>query len=198
MAIAYHLVFGCYGFWLPNDPRGSWSQYIGSRKLLDFGAATKVDTRHSLAGRKHDNDFRFQAKESLKYPPVKIDGHQALAVVRGIEAAKLQSKYQIFALCVMPDHVHTVIAMHDNEPKQIMSHFKSKATQRLTEENRHPMAQYPGKPTPWGRGGWCVFLDKEDDVKRALDYVEQNPIKEGLRRQTLQVVEPYPPLPPPF
>jgi len=22
--IAYHIVFGAYGFWLPNDPRGSW------------------------------------------------------------------------------------------------------------------------------------------------------------------------------
>ena len=26
MVIAQHLVFTTYGFWLPNDPRGSWSE----------------------------------------------------------------------------------------------------------------------------------------------------------------------------
>lgn len=24
-----HVIFGAYGFWLPNDPRGSWSEFVG-------------------------------------------------------------------------------------------------------------------------------------------------------------------------
>jgi hypothetical protein len=28
--LAYHVVLGAYGFWLPNDPRGSWSDFVGS------------------------------------------------------------------------------------------------------------------------------------------------------------------------
>ena len=200
MAITYHLVFGCYGFWLPNDPRRSWSRYVGSRKLLFFGKATTVNTHHSLAHDVHDHEHRLAAKNSLKYPPVKFNGHQALDVIHGIELARVQSRYQIFALCVMPDHVHTVIAVHENDPKRIIGHLKSKATQRLTEEGRHPLLRGPDReaPTPWTRGGWCVYLDNDEEVKRAIDYVDQNPVKEGLRRQNWSFIDPYPPLPPPF
>ena len=28
MVLAYHLVFSAYGFWLPNDPRGSTSREV--------------------------------------------------------------------------------------------------------------------------------------------------------------------------
>jgi hypothetical protein len=30
MILAFHAIFGAYGFWLPNDPRGSWSDFVGS------------------------------------------------------------------------------------------------------------------------------------------------------------------------
>ncbi len=46
MALAYHVIFGTYGFWLPNDPRGSWSTFVGSWELYRFGKATKVTDRH--------------------------------------------------------------------------------------------------------------------------------------------------------
>ena len=28
MVHGYHLILPMYGFWLPNDPRGSWSEYV--------------------------------------------------------------------------------------------------------------------------------------------------------------------------
>jgi len=34
MVRAYHVIFGMYGFWLPNDERGSWSDFVGSWELL--------------------------------------------------------------------------------------------------------------------------------------------------------------------
>ena len=37
-------------------------------------------------------------------------------------------------------------------------------------------------PKCWGRGEWKVFLDPED-VTRAIQYVEDNPVKEGKKRQ---------------
>ena len=30
----YHLIISAYGFWLPNDPRGSWSDFVGAWELL--------------------------------------------------------------------------------------------------------------------------------------------------------------------
>jgi hypothetical protein len=35
--LAYHVVFGAYGFWLPNDPRGSWSDFVASWELFRAG-----------------------------------------------------------------------------------------------------------------------------------------------------------------
>ncbi len=37
MIVGYHIIFGMYGFWLPNDPRGSWSDFVGSWELYRFG-----------------------------------------------------------------------------------------------------------------------------------------------------------------
>src|SRR5438034_5148372 len=42
MVLASHGIFTAYGFWLPNDPRGSWSDFVRSWELfLAGGFATK-------------------------------------------------------------------------------------------------------------------------------------------------------------
>ncbi len=42
MIVGYHVIFAMYGFWLPNDPRGSWSDFVGSREVHRYGTATKT------------------------------------------------------------------------------------------------------------------------------------------------------------
>ena len=64
MVLAYHCVFGFYGFWLPNDPRGSGSDYIANWELLRYGRATKVqDRRRSRASQPHDHAWRMAAEK---------------------------------------------------------------------------------------------------------------------------------------
>ena len=82
MVLGYHLIITTYGFWLPNDPRGSWSDFVASWELFRFGGATKTTARRSVAGAEHDWRSRLAAKSALKYRPVSFDGHQALAVER--------------------------------------------------------------------------------------------------------------------
>jgi hypothetical protein len=41
MIHGYQVIWGTYGFWLPNDPRDSWSDFVGSWELVRFGKATK-------------------------------------------------------------------------------------------------------------------------------------------------------------
>ena len=84
---AYHVVVTAYGFWLPNDPRGSWSDWIRQFDLIEFGRATKVTTRHSLAKVPHDQQLRQEAKRTLRYPPVAFNGRQALAIATGFKRA---------------------------------------------------------------------------------------------------------------
>lgn len=117
--LAFHIVFGTYGFWLPNDPRGSWSTYVGSHKLREFGPATKVSTRESLAGRPHDAALRRAAKLALKYPEVIFNGHQAKAVGGGFAEAVRRSQLRILACAIMPQHVHVIIANDRLSPEQL-------------------------------------------------------------------------------
>jgi len=73
MIAGHHLVFGVYGFWLPNDPRGSYSDFVGSIDLyLAGGAATKINDRHSVANRPHDHADRRNTKKSMQRAPVRL------------------------------------------------------------------------------------------------------------------------------
>jgi hypothetical protein len=48
--LAFHGIITAYGFWLPNDPRGSWSTWVGAWELFQAGGpATKVATTRSVA-----------------------------------------------------------------------------------------------------------------------------------------------------
>jgi hypothetical protein len=59
--LAYHGLFCAYGSWLPNDPRGSWSDFVASWELFRAGGpATKTLARHSLANVPHDAQARRQ------------------------------------------------------------------------------------------------------------------------------------------
>src|SRR4051794_38145201 len=77
MILGYHLVFGAYGFWLPNDPRGSGSWHVWAEHLRQFGPATRLEDRsRSVARKDHDWRMRLAAKGRLKYPAVKFTGVQ--------------------------------------------------------------------------------------------------------------------------
>ena len=49
MLLGFHVILSAYGFWLPNDPRGSWSDFVWAWDLFRYGPATKVETRSSVA-----------------------------------------------------------------------------------------------------------------------------------------------------
>lgn len=178
MILAHHAIFSMYGFWLPNDPRGSGSDYVASPSLLKHGKATKTDSRRSVAAVAHDQARRKAAKSALRYPPVSITGRQALSVVEGFALACREGGYVVHACAVLPDHVHLVIAAHERPIRQVIGHLKSRATLRLKQAGQWD----DGRPL-WGAHGWNVPLETAVAVERAVRYVEENPTKEGKKRQ---------------
>ncbi len=124
MVIGYHVIIGAYGFWLPNDPRGSWSTEVWARHLRRFGPATKVNTRRSLACRGHDPVKRLKAKRQLKYPAVQFSGVQARAVGRGFAKAVEELELKVFACSIMPDHVHLVTGRHARDVEYLAGFLK--------------------------------------------------------------------------
>ncbi len=194
MIVGYHSVFGTYGFWLPNDPRGSWSDFVGSKDLFEYGHATKTDARRSLACERHDRELRSAAKRALQRPVVAFNGLQARAVGRGIANYVKRSGLKVWACAILPDHVHLVTCRGPLEIEQVLIQLKGEATEELVHEGLHPFQDvrdtHDRRPKCFARGGWHVFLDP-NDVRRAIAYVEANPVKEGKPRQRWPFVVPY-------
>jgi REP element-mobilizing transposase RayT len=180
VVLASHGIFTAYGFWLPNDPRGSWSDFVRAWHLLRFGDATKVETTRSLARTPHNRNLRLKAKTELKYPPVHFTGIQARAIASGFARAVAESGYEILACSILPEHVHIVSVRHKFPVERIMGHLKGRATQQLTAENLYPIGELP---SVWAHRSWKVFLNSNADIERAVRYVEENPIKEGFKKQ---------------
>src|SRR6266850_6659376 len=109
MIVGYHIIFGTYGFWLPNDPRGSWSEFVGAWDLFRYGPATKTTERRSVAHREHDQQRRLAAKQALVRPAVQFSGLQARAVGQGFADYFAKSKVPVWACAILPDHVHLVV-----------------------------------------------------------------------------------------
>jgi REP element-mobilizing transposase RayT len=185
----YHLIFSTYGFWLPNDPRGSWSTFVGSWELWRFGDVNKVETRRSVAAESHDRYVREAAKEALAHPALSLTGRQALSVGNGFEQAVRENAYIVHACSILPEHAHLVLARLTQDVSRVIGHLKGRATHRLIEDGLWPDRRRP----VWGKKGWKVFLSSAEDMRRAIAYVEANPEREGKPRQRWAFVTPYSP-----
>jgi REP element-mobilizing transposase RayT len=194
MVLAHHVIFGTYGFWLPNDPRGSWSDFVGAWEVFRFGPATKIAARRSVASRAHDGQLRKVAKEALRRPAVEFSGVQARAVARGFAWYAERAKVGVLACAVLPDHVHLVIERHRLTAEKLVIQLKAAATRQLLAESLHPFADFEDEgrvPKCFARRQWDVFLDSVEDIRRAVRYVEGNPEKEGKPRQSWSFVTAY-------
>jgi REP element-mobilizing transposase RayT len=180
----YHLIISAYGFWLPNDPRGSWSEFVWAWELRKFGPATKTAEKRSLAKDPHDVQVRRAAKCALKYPPVRFNARQRDCIAIGFDEAASAGGYNVFACCVSFDHAHLVIERHERTIEKIAGHLKAKASMALDRAGVHPLAVHrtpAGRaPSPWSEGCWSVFIRDVDQLRAAIRYVERHPEKEQL------------------
>jgi REP element-mobilizing transposase RayT len=194
--LGLHLIFSTYGFWPPNDPRGSGSTRVRAQHVFEAGGeATKVQTTHSVAGRQHDVRLRLAVKQSLKYPPVRLTSLQAQAVGQGFALICRKIDLKIHACAIMPDHIHVVVARHEFDGDEITACLKRAGTRALNDAGIHPLAAFArtsGKHScPWGGGGWKVFLETSADMWSRIQYVETNPERAEFRRQRWSCVVPY-------
>jgi REP element-mobilizing transposase RayT len=196
--LAYHVIITNYGFWLPNDPRGSWSDVVRSWELfLAGGPATKTTSRRRVAAAPHDYQRRLRAQAALVRPPVVFTGKQALAVGMGFGNFVDRSRTSILACSIMPRHTHLVINRPPYSAERATNLLKGAGSAELTRRGLHPFASAPyanGRlPSPWARKQWIVFLNSDADVRRAIAYIEANPLKEHLPRQRWSFVSTYVP-----
>ena len=196
MIHGYHVILPMYGFWLPNDPRGSWSDFVRRWEIARFGKPLKMLERKELNElTEEEMRDRAAAKAALSYPLVSVTGEQALTIAHGFRAQAQKSNYTIWACAILPEHTHMVLARHAYHVERMVNQLKGASTSEMMRVGNHPLKSHanPGERPPrmWSAHEWKVFLDNEDSIREAIAYVERNPENEGKPKQTWSFVSPF-------
>ncbi len=185
IVIAHHLVWTVYGRWLPNDPRGSNSEYVASEVIAELGVLHHGRKKVQPAGWVI-RDFYQRAREVLVYPLLTFD--EAARIEIGASFANVidAERYTCYACALMPDHVHLLIRKHKHTAEEMIENFQRASRAHLAE------AQYRTTDHPvWGGPGWKVFLDHPDELRRTITYIEKNPLPLRLPKRVWPFVKEY-------
>ena len=93
----------------------------------------------------------------------------------------------LHAFAIMPNHAHVVSSRHNLPIEEIVGYIKRAATRQLTREKLHPLGEYRSSrgriPSPWVEHGWFRYLNDDEEILGAIDYVWENPTKIDLPQQ---------------
>ena len=185
IVIAYHLMWTAYGFWLPNDPRGSTSKKIANDVIAELGKL-HYGRKKVQPSSCEIREFQNRAKDVLKNNTMKFGPKEVASIADGFSEAISKHKYTCYACVIMPDHVHILIRKHKHQAEDMIENLQNFSRLRLRNSGErsfdHPV---------WGGPGWKVFLDNPDAIRRTIRYIEENPIKWKLPPQQWDFVKEY-------
>ena len=185
MVLAHHLIWTAYGWWLPNDPRGSMSRRIASDLIAELGKLHFGRKRVQPASRQI-RAFYERAGDALKFPLLRFAPAEIDAVLLAFTDVVEACRYTCYACAILPGHVHLCIRKHRDRSEEMIENLQAESRRRVREVGvraaNHPV---------WGGPGWKVFLDSVDDIERTVRYVERNPVKLGIAPQLFPFVTPY-------
>lgn len=185
MVIAYHLIATAYGWWLPNDPRGSMSKSIATDVLAELGALHYGRKKAQPASREI-RAFYERAQEKLKHELLIFSPEDVQLLAHAFADVVTKKGYTCYAFAIMPDHIHACIRKHRDIAEDMIGNLQQASRLTLINAGTRPA----GHPV-WGGPGWKVFLNSVDDVQRTIRYVHGNPRKARLPDQHWPFVARY-------
>jgi len=185
MVIAYHLIATAYGWWLPNDLRGSMSKSVRSDLIKELGEL-HYGRKRVQPNSKSIHDFYKQAEFMLQRELLEFREAEREIIAQSFEETIRRENYTCYGFVLMKDHTHLCIRKHKHLAEEMILTFQEYSRRALIESGLrtkdHPV---------WGGPGWKVFLDEPDDVWRTIRYIGDNPIKMGEPRQVYPFVTLY-------
>jgi REP element-mobilizing transposase RayT len=185
MVVGYHLIWTAYGWWLPNDPRGSSSHEIRVERIAGLGELHQ-GRRAVQPGSLILRQFYERARGVLKHPLLTLSPSDVDAVAEAFGGVVAGENYTCYACAIMPDHVHALIRKHRDKSEAMLARLQDASRKRLVAVG----ARGPDHPV-WGGPGWKVYLNTEADMTRIVKYIRSNPIKAGLPGQRWGFVTEY-------
>src|ERR1700687_3543776 len=185
MVAAYHLIWTAYGWWLPNDPRGSSSHEIRQDILKSLGELHHGRKKVQPASA-DIRKFYDAARVLLKHELRKFSASEIVLLSESFANTIKVRHYTCYACAIMPDHIHMLIRKHRDSAEDMILQIQS-ASRVALQESGHFSIDHP----VWGGPGWKVFLNSREDIARTVHYVEDNPIKTFQPPQSWPFVRVY-------
>lgn len=132
LVIAYHLVFTGYGWWLPNDPRGSLSKSIRNDVIADLGelhyGRKSVQPASRVIG-----GFYERAQDVLKHELSEFSPREIAEIAASFATCVESRPYTVYACAIMPDHVHLLIRKHRDRAEDMIDRLQEVSRLRLRD-----------------------------------------------------------------
>ncbi len=178
IVIAYHLISTVYGWWLPNDPRGSTSRTVASDRIAQLGEH-HFGRKRTQPRSRDVRAFYERAAAELKHPLLQLDGAAIDTVAASFADMVTAQKYTCWACAIMPDHVHILIRKRRDSAEQMIERLQNGARDGLTGRSMRD----GDHPVRTGGAGRSTFLDHPDDVERTIRSISGNPASMRLPQQ---------------
>jgi REP element-mobilizing transposase RayT len=149
-SLRYFITFACYGARLHGDESGS------------------VDPRHNIVGSPllEPDSRRVMAKRrKMLQEPYLLDEVSRVGVLAAIQRHCALRGWNLLAAHVRSNHVHAVVES-EMLPERIMNEFKSYASRELNRVGGDGVGR-----KRWARHGSTRWLWKDEDVRKAIQYV---------------------------
>ncbi|MFO1391979.1 MAG: transposase [Agitococcus sp.] len=101
-----------------------------------------------------------------------------------IKTTRQRLPFELIAICVLPEHLHMVIALPPNDGN--FSHRIRLMKSLFSQQVAKKLALRPNKRGEyeiWQRRFWEHTIRDDIDLQRCVDYVHFNPVKHGLVAQ---------------
>ena len=106
--------------------------------------------------------------------PIFDDAEIGLAFIQILRDLRSSTAVQVYAYCLMPDHVHLLIsASTTTSVVQFVQRWKSLSFREWFRSGR-------GSASPWQRSFWDHGLRAEEDLLYTARYIVGNPVRAGL------------------
>ena len=172
MVIASHVVFSAYGFWLPNDPRGSLSRELRVEELGELGEIHCG--RKPVQPRKPElQRFHREAQKILKYPVIWFDPPLRERIARAFGELIRREKLTCYACAVLNNHAHLLIRRHKLRAQEMIPLLRDHS--RSASHDLIP----PSHPL-WSLDPYMAYKDNPHAVRSAIDYICSNYAKHNL------------------
>jgi REP element-mobilizing transposase RayT len=183
--VGHHLIWTAYGWWLPNDPRGSSSHEVRVEAIaelgeLHFGRKPVQPPREELRA------FYQQAKQVLAHAILAFTDEDVAVIADSFAQTIHRCGYTCYACAIMPEHVHLLIRRHRHKAEQMLAEFQQDSRTALIAADRRP-----GNHPIWGGPGRKVFQFTREDMRRIIRYIENNPLERSLPAQRWSFVQTY-------